>query len=171
MTGGQDAAPSEREALAAHIRAFLAQHTTLTLATTGPDGVPAAAAVFYAADDELNLYFLSEERTEHGRNLLRDATAAGTIQADGQDWRSIRGLQLRGTARVAGGGELARAVSVYGHRFAFIAGLLAGQSGPAVLTGPLARARFWVLRPKWIRLTDNTVRFGYKEELRLDEAA
>ncbi len=60
-------------------------------------------------------------------------------------------------------------MSVYGRRFAFVAGLLAGQSGPAVLTGPLARARFWVLRPTWIRLTDNTVRFGYKEELRLDE--
>ena len=42
----------------------------MTLATVGPDGAPAAAAVFYAHDDALNLYFLSEERTQHGQNML-----------------------------------------------------------------------------------------------------
>ena len=41
-----------------------------------------------------------------------------------------------------------------------------GAGGPGVLDGPLAQARFWVLRPKWIRLIDNTVRFGFKEEWR-----
>lgn len=150
------------------IRAFLAQHTTLNLATVGEDGSPAAAAVFYAADDALNLYFLSEERTEHGRNLIRRGMAAGTIQADGQDWRALRGLQLRGQARIANADELAHAVATYGRRFAFVAGLLAGRSGPGVLAGPLARARFWILQPTWLRLTDNTVRFGHKEELHLD---
>jgi len=35
------------------------------------------------------------------------------------------------------------------------------------LTGPLAQARFWVLRPAWFRLIDNTVRFGFKETLAL----
>ena len=68
--------------------------------------MPAAAAVFYAHDDDLNLYFLSEERTQHGRNLLADPRVAGTIQADGQDWRGIRGLQVRGQARPAAGTEL-----------------------------------------------------------------
>ena len=157
------------DALRARIVAFLAEHTTLTLATVDARrGLPAAAAVFYAADDALNLYFLTEEKTEHGQNLLRQPHVAGAIQADGQDWRTIRGLQLRGRAQIVTGGELPRAVTTYGRRFVFVAGLLAGQSGPAVLSGPLARARFWVLRPTWLRLTDNTVRFGYKEELRLE---
>ncbi len=151
-----------------HIREFLARHTTLTLATVSEDGTPAAAAVFYAADDALNLYFLSEERTEHGQNLIRQGMVAGTIQADGQDWRAIRGLQLRGHARIVNSNERAHAVATYALRFAFVAGLLAGQSGPGILTGPLARTRFWILQPVWLRLTDNTVRFGHKEELRLD---
>jgi uncharacterized protein YhbP (UPF0306 family) len=151
------------------IAAFLAEHTTLTLATVGPDGAPAAAAVFYAHDAGLNLYFLSEERTEHGRNLLADARVAGTIHADGQDWRGIRGVQVRGQARLAAGTELARAAAIYGRKYAFVGGLLAGSGGSGALTGPLARARFWVLRPTWFRLIDNTVQFGFKEEWVLHE--
>jgi uncharacterized protein YhbP (UPF0306 family) len=147
------------------LAAFLAQHTTLTLATVGADGIPAAAAVFYAHDAELNLFFLSEEQTQHGQNLLANGQVAGTIQADGQDWRAIRGLQLRGEARPATAAEWPHAAALYGRKFAFVAALLAGDAGPGVLTGPLARARFWVLRPRWLRLVDNTVRFGYKEEL------
>jgi uncharacterized protein len=159
-----DAAVRER------IGKFLAGHNTLALATVGEDGAPAAAAVFYAHDATFNLYFLSEERTVHGRNLAASPKAAGTIQADGQDWRAIQGLQLHGTAVLVPPNEFAHAASVYARKFAFVAALLAGSgaaSGPAALTGPVARARFYVLRPDWLRLVDNTVRFGYKEELRL----
>jgi uncharacterized protein len=151
------------------ILAFLQEHTTVALATSGEAGAPAVAAVFYAADDDLNLYFLTEERTEHGRNMLANARVAGAVYADGQDWRRIRGLQIKGRAEIVAGAELPRAIKTYGARYAFVASLLAGQAGPATLSGPLARARFWVLQPAWFRLTDNTVRFGYKEELRLAE--
>ena len=47
-------------------------------------------------------------------------------------------------------------------------GLLDGESdGPAVLRGPLASSRFFILQPAWIRLIDNTQGFGHKEELHL----
>jgi uncharacterized protein YhbP (UPF0306 family) len=151
------------------IAAFLAAHTTLTLATVGPDGAPAAAAVFYAHDDALNLYFLSEERTQHGQNLLANPAVAGAIQTDGQDWRAIRGVQVAGRAVPVTGGELAHAAAVYGRKYAFVAALLTGSGGPGVLAGPLAKARFWVLRPAWCRLIDNTVKFGFKEEWRPDQ--
>ncbi|MGC8781339.1 MAG: pyridoxamine 5'-phosphate oxidase family protein [Anaerolineae bacterium] len=151
------------------IAAFLAAHTTLTLATVGPDGAPAAAAVFYAHDEAFNLYFLSEERTRHGQNLLANGLAAGTIQDDGQDWRTIRGLQLRGHAFPASAGELAHAAAVYGRKYAFVAAQLVGSGGPGELVGPLARARFWVLRPAWFRWIDNTVRFGFKEEWTMEQ--
>jgi len=146
---------------------FLAAHTTLTLATVGPDGASAAAAVFYAHDADLNLYFLSEGRTQHGQNLSADPRVAGTIQADGQDWRAIRGVQVRGRAVPVPVDELVHAAAVYGRKYAFVAALLAGANGPVALTGPLAQARFWVLRPAWFRMIDNTVRFGFKETLTL----
>ena len=49
-----------------------------------------------------------------------------------------------------------------------MAAALAGAGGVGILTGPLAKARFWVLRPTWVRLVDNTVRFGFKEEWRVE---
>jgi uncharacterized protein YhbP (UPF0306 family) len=162
MTG--DGGPRTR------IAQFLVAHTTMTLATVGPDGAPVAGAVFYAHDDALNFYFLTEERTQHGQNMLLSPEVAAAIHADGQDWRAIRGVQARGTASLVAAGELAHAAAVYGRKYAFVAALLAGSGGPGVLGGPLAKARFWALRPSWIRLTDNTVRFGFKEEWRPDDA-
>jgi uncharacterized protein len=156
--------------LRGRIVGFLAAHTTMSLATVGPDGAPAAGAVFYAHDDVLNLYFLTEERTQHGQNMLARPQVAAAIHADGQDWRAIRGVQVRGTASLLAAGELTHAVAVYGRKYAFVATLLAGSGGPGVLGGPLAKARFWALRPSWIRLIDNTVRFGFKEEWRPDDA-
>ena len=150
------------------IATFLAEHTTVTLATVGPDGAPAAAAVFYAADDGLNLYFLSEERTQHGPNLLAHPRVAGTIQADGQDWRASAACNCAAAAPVSAGTNSrtrrrSTGASCLRRRAA------GRRRGPGVLAGPLARARFWVLRPAWFRLIDNTVRFGFKEELVLDE--
>lgn len=162
-----DGEPAGDSGLRERIAAFLAGHSTMTLATVGADGTPAAAAVFYAHDPDMALYFLAEERTLHGQNLLRSRAVAATIQADGQDWRTIRGLQIRGSADAVAGVEIAHAAAVYGRKYAFVAALLSGQAGPGVLAGPLARARFWVLRPTWFRLVDNTVRFGFKEELAL----
>ena len=157
----------EAENLRSRIARFLETHTTLTLATVGNDGVPAAAAVFYAHDADLNLYFLSEARTRHGRNLTVTPQVAGTIQADGQDWRSIRGLQVRGIASLVPATGLAHAATIYRRKFAFVDALLATGGSLGVLAGPLVRARFWVLRPTWFRLIDNTVSFGFKEELTL----
>jgi uncharacterized protein len=155
--------------LRSRISHFLAAHTTLTLATTGPTGAPAAAAVFYAHDNHLDLYFLSEDSTLHGQNMLANRRVAGAIQEDGQNWRSLRGLQIRGEVYLVPATEQAQATAVYIRKFAFVGAQLVGTKGPGVLTGPLARARFWRLRPSWLRLVDNTVSFGFKEELLLNE--
>ena len=125
--------------------------------------------MFYAHDAYLGLYFLSEEKTVHAQNMLAKPQVAGTIQEEGQDWRSIRGLQVQGEALLVPATRQAQAAAIYGRKFAFVSGLLAGAEVPGVLAGPLARARFWRLRPSWLRLVDNTVRFGFKEELFLDE--
>ncbi|MCS6843767.1 MAG: pyridoxamine 5'-phosphate oxidase family protein [Caldilineales bacterium] len=154
------------------LAAFLAAHNTMTLATVGPDGAPQAAAVFYAADEDLNLYFLSSPSSRHSQNLALRPRVAATIQADGQAWQSIQGVQIEGTAHlVEGTRELAHAARVYAARFEFLRGLMeGGGEGPAALRGPLASSRFYVLRPSWVRLIDNTQGFGHKEEWRKEAA-
>jgi hypothetical protein len=135
------------------------------MATAGADGASAAAALFYAADQQLNLYFLSEEHTEHVRNLMARPLVSATVQEDGQDWRSICGIQLRGIAGPVSRTDWPRAAAIYVRRFSFLESILTGAESPGALLGPLARAKFYVLRPTWIRLIDNRVRFGHKDEL------
>ncbi|MGB6337130.1 MAG: pyridoxamine 5'-phosphate oxidase family protein [Thermoanaerobaculia bacterium] len=156
--------------LPSHLLAFLHHHDTMTLATIGPAGEPQAAAVFYAADEELNLYFLSDPGSRHGRNLAREPRVAATIQADGQDWQEITGLQIEGTAAVIEGpDEIARVAQLFAGRFDFLRELLAEGDAVAApeLQGPLASSRFYVVRPTWIRSIDNKRGFGHHEEWNL----
>ncbi len=161
------------------VQDFLRHHTTMSLATVSPEGLPQSAAVFYATDDDLNLYFLSEPNSRHGCNLKQNPRAAVTIHADGQAWQEIRGLQIEGTVDwVAGLGQTALAAKVYATRFDFLKGLLDAAGGSfrsdasdeaVTLSGALAGSRFLVLRPTWIRLIDNTLGFGHKEEIGVED--
>jgi uncharacterized protein YhbP (UPF0306 family) len=141
-----------RADLQQRLRDFLQAHQVMTLAVDGPY----AAAVFYAVDQRLNLYFVTDPRTRHGAALLRHPRVAGTIQRDRQGWRDARGVQftgqcrrLRGLQRLAGWRHFVR-------RFEFAA-------GPDLLPA-LARVDLWKIEPDWMRLIDNAVRFGHKEE-------
>ncbi|MGD8806327.1 MAG: pyridoxamine 5'-phosphate oxidase family protein, partial [Chloroflexota bacterium] len=63
---------------------YLDQHTVMSLATYGRQGLW-AAAVFYA-NDGFDLYFLSAGHTRHGQNLSDNPRAAATIQENYTDW-------------------------------------------------------------------------------------
>ncbi|NUQ36980.1 MAG: pyridoxamine 5'-phosphate oxidase family protein [Caldilineales bacterium] len=138
---------------------FLAAHNTLALATRGPEEAVHAAAVFYAVGAGAALYFLSEAKTVHARHIAAGAEVAATIEENNQEWQRIRGLQLHGWAAPCPAGEEAEARRVYAARFPFVA-------AASILAGPLARARFYKLTPRWMRLIDNTLGFGHKEEWR-----
>lgn len=148
---------------------FLARHNSMTLATVDADGAPQAAAVFYATDETLALYFLSSPNSRHCINLARLPRVAATVQADNQAWQTIQGVQMEGVVQAVDGlAELARAARIYAGRFDFLRSLLGGEiDGPTALRGPLASSRFYVLRPTWLRLIDNGQGFGHKEELQL----
>ena len=131
---------------------FLREHQVLTLAVAGPY----AAAVFYAVDDELNLYFVTDPATRHGAALVQDARVAGTVQRDRQRRQEIRGVQLTGhcvrltgTARVAGW-------AIFLKRFVWAA---ATDLAPAI-----TKVELWKLQPDWLRLLDNRQGFGHKTE-------
>ena len=136
------------------VRAYLIAHHVLTLATVDADG-PGAAALFYAADEALGLYVLSDPDTRHGRALARDARVAATIQSETMDWTAIRGLQLRGTARPVAEEHEAR--RLYLQRFPFAAALM-GRGAPH---------RFYRIEPRWMRLIDNSRGLGFSEEFQV----
>ncbi len=133
--------------------AYLARHNTLTLATVDAHGHPHAAALFYAFDQDLRIIFLSHPQTAHARHLASSPRVAVTIQADGQDWHSITGLQMHGVARPGGDAE----AHIYLTRFPFIL-----HTDP--LREALSQVRFYQIHPTWIRLIDNRQRFASKQE-------
>ncbi len=152
------------------IESYLACHNTMTLATCGSDG-PWAAAVFYAHDAGLTLYFKSDPKTRHMQDLAVLPELAATIHNDGQDWKSLRGLQISGSCSEVSGHDFPRADRCYIEKFPFLATVMehSADAEERILADRLKNTPFFQLRPHWIRLIDNARGFGHKTEIRLKQ--
>ncbi len=146
--------------LRSRIEAFLQAHHVMSLATAGPEG-PWSAAVFYA-NDGLTLYFISAPESRHSRDIGASGRAAATIHRDVGDWREVRGIQLEGEAARVGATERAAALSCYGRKFPLVADL---ASAPPEIAAAMARVEWYRLSPRRVRLVDNSLGFGHREEL------
>lgn len=145
----------------------LAGCRTLTLATSGGK-TPAAAALFFASDADLNLYFISSASTRHVENLLANPEVAVTVNADADDWRAIQGLQIEGRAEPVEQADDARVRALYLAKFPEIASLLAAPADGDVdgkkVASKMGEARFYRIVPRKIRIIDNTRGFGHHDE-------
>jgi uncharacterized protein YhbP (UPF0306 family) len=134
-------------------------HTpAMTLATTGSDGEPHAAPVYFAAGEGLHLFFFSAARSQHSQDLARDPRAAAAIYPPDPGWQELRGLQLRGRVQVVPPGPAWQSAwEVYLARFPFVRALQA----------EVTRDQLYVFIPAWVRLVDNRQGFGFKQEWHL----
>lgn len=146
-----------KEDLPSRLKKFLAGHTTLTLATVAEDGRPQAAALFYAETDDLALIFISEKKARHSQNIARQKRVAATIYADGQQWQTIKGLQLEGVCTELAGQTARTARAIYTAKYPFI-------SRNKLLQLMFLKVTFYQIKPTWLRLIDNSLGFGHKEE-------
>jgi len=73
---------------------------------------------------------------------------------------------LEGRARLAApGAEEDQAIAAYLTKYPFVATAQGGATDGALeLAGPLANSRFYVIETDWMRLIDNTLGFGHREE-------
>jgi uncharacterized protein YhbP (UPF0306 family) len=160
------------ETIKEQLLAFLECHQTMALATVGSDGRPAVAPLYYAHDRLLRLYYLSNPKAQHNVNLKVNLRVAVTIYAGETDWQTIQGVQLLGLARQVKATQLPYATKVYVDKYGFLGPLFADeQSGPAQLIGAVARCRFYVVEPTWLRWIDNTTAFGHKAEWHIDRGS
>jgi len=105
--------------------------------------------------DALRLFWFSSAASRHSRNLKRNPAAAVTVYRPTQQWREIRGVQMRGTVSVVRDPARRSAIAAaYSARF---------QLGTA-FQAVQARSRLYEFQPSWIRYLDNSIRFGYKFE-------
>ncbi|MCG3150567.1 MAG: hypothetical protein PCFJNLEI_04054 [Verrucomicrobiae bacterium] len=137
---------------------FLRAQQVLTLAVMETEDCPYAAALFYAVDDGLRFYVLTDPATNHGRAMLRQPAVAGTVHLDRQVWHEIQGVQFRGVCRQLVDERRAQAWTIYTARFPFL------LQPNVILTRALANTALWCIEPTWIRLIDSRLGFGHKDE-------
>lgn len=148
------------------VRRLLETENTATLATSGAEG-PWAAAVFFASDGQLNLYFVSDQHTRHGRDLAACPKAAIAVYPACRVWTEVRGLQLTGRVEMLEGARRSRALELYLAKFEEVRALFERprDADEEAIASRLQAATLYRLRPDWIRLIDNDRGFGYKEEI------
>ncbi len=137
------------------IAALLRQESTLALATVGANGEPCIAPLFFIADEDLTLYWLSSAASLHSINLSRTCRAAATVYRHSESWKEICGLQMHGQVSVVARRDRRKAlIEQYRERF---------QLG-AVFRVAISRCVLYAFRPDYIRYLDNSKRFGYRFE-------
>jgi uncharacterized protein YhbP (UPF0306 family) len=130
------------------IEGFISKHHVMTLATVSADGGPWAAHVFYAWLSAENLFvFTTDTSTRHGTEMSADARIAAGIALETRTEGRVQGLQIEGQVRHVEGTELKSARAAYLQRFPYAA---------------LAPLSLWILEPRQMKLTDNTLGFGKK---------
>ena len=155
---------ADREA----IRHMLEAHNTLTLATAC-ENRPWAASLFFASDENLNLYFVSDYRTRHARDIDSGGDVIATVNPDCALWTEVKGLQIQGTVRKVAGLERIEALRVYLGKFHDVRALFETPQSidEETIAQRLRAANMYQLEPHWVRLIDNSKWFGYKLECEL----
>jgi flavin prenyltransferase len=147
------------------IAVFLAEQTTLTLATTNADGSAHSCDIFYAQDSDLNLYLLSDPKTQHVQNILRTPRVSATVHGASRGWEGIRGAQMVADAeRVVGTAERIRAHGLYVAKYPFVRQWLGSIDDLGKAIKKIGVVELFKLRPRWLRWIDDTQGFGHKEE-------
>lgn len=139
--------------------AYLANHQVMTLATTGPQGIW-AAAVFYV-NDGFDLIFLSAGHTRHAQNITAVPHIAATIQEDYRDWEEIKGIQLEGRVSLLSDVSRETAVARYLQKYPFLA------KADEKMQAALAQVNWYLLQPEKLYFIDNSLGLGHRDEIAL----
>ena len=132
---------------------FIRAHTTMSLGTTGIQGEPQVADVYYTVGNDLSLYFVSSLNSRHSANIKRDNRIAATIFAPGNGWRDIRGVQIEGHCCRLTGSKSVAAYARYVAAFPYV------LSDPTLVRA-LKKVEMYQLAPTWLRWIDNSLDFG-----------
>ena len=99
------------------IRKWLPQSHMMQLATSS-ESQPWCCTVYFVADDELNLYWISTPRRRHSREIAGNPKVAAAIPIKFSEAENVVGIQVEGRAeRVTDHSILKKGVELYHQRF------------------------------------------------------
>lgn len=115
------------------IQEYLASAQVMQVATVH-DNKPWIATVYYVADADLNLYWISKGMRRHSRELEENSKVAGSVVVNHVYGEKVRGLQVEGVAEQLKGNDAEQGINVYKSRFWIVEErekALAGENEPA----------------------------------------
>ena len=124
---------------------FLREHTTMTLATASPTGVPRATSLRFV-NDGINLYIWTRSRSWTAKQIEQNPLVSFTITEENA------GLQGTGEARVLlAGDDIGKAVGLFADKF------------PEALGASTMNIAFFRISPTDLKLVDETYAGGRGE--------
>ncbi|MCH2478832.1 MAG: pyridoxamine 5'-phosphate oxidase family protein [Gammaproteobacteria bacterium] len=148
------------------VQEFLNNHNTVSIASKNNESVW-AATVFYISDTDMNLYFLSSDKTQHIGNIQTDENVAITVYKDVEDWQSIQGLQGTGQISEVGSSDRDKILADYIKKYVFLDELLQNPKDDQEkkIAEQFTNIGLYVYKPNFFRIIDNSISFGFKQEL------
>ena len=146
---------------------MLQDHHTVTISTTDEKSVW-SATVFYVSDENLNLFFLSSAKSRHIQHIQKNRHVSATIYKDQKDWEKIKGIQMSGMVIELEGTERKLAIDMYLKKYQFLDRAINNplNDDEEKIGSQFASIPFFKLKPSFIRIIDNQVSFGHKEEIK-----
>ena len=150
------------------IELSLTDHYTISIATAAKEE-SWSASVFYVSDQKLNIYFISFDESKHIQGILKNKKVSATINQDVSDWMQIKGLQLQGVAYKAPEQHRKNILNAYRQKFDSIHELLdlPKTDDEKKIAKQFNSISLFCFEPHWIRLLDNSLGFGSKEEIEI----
>jgi len=135
---------------------ILRENVLCSIATVAPRNRAHINTAYFAYSPDLEVYFLSDLDSFHGKNLERNASMAMTIFRSAQAWGvPNRGIQLFGTASRATGQAAKRAERFYGRRFpAYLRYVRSTRAKDRAMGDQLRSYRFYRFVPRTVKILD-----------------
>ncbi|MCF6332335.1 MAG: pyridoxamine 5'-phosphate oxidase family protein [Draconibacterium sp.] len=126
---------------------FIKEHHVLTLATCTENNPWCSNCFYIYLEDENCFVFTSDDKTKHVQHVLNNAHVAGSVVLETNTVGKIQGVQFNGTMERPGKELASIAKKSYLKRFPYAV---------------LMKTSLWVLKPTFIKMTDNRLGFGKK---------
>ena len=130
---------------------FLKSQRFLVIGTQGDD--PWIVNVFHGTDDNFNIYFVSEEETEHSRHILQNPTVTfSTVWFNPNNHVDRKGVQGRGICRIANSDmEIEEGIKLHNTNFPEFKETLTAD----YIRSEENKSRVWIIKPSLIKHWDD----------------
>lgn len=136
--------------------------------STALGNTPWAAPVYYVHRN-FNFFFFSDPNSRHIREAIESEKASAAIFHPASTWKEIRGIQMSGSiTHLSPGLEAIRAIRSYLQKFPFTGDFF--DSANAINLEAFVKrfhVRLYVFRPALLYYQDNSIRFGFREEIKV----